>query len=91
MSSSPGKDERDWFRATHERWLDRRLRKQEEPDYRDEWWGAQCGACRYWVPLSGIFGDDYGGCTNPNSPRDGCVQFEHDGCDEFAPQDESAP
>lgn len=34
--------------------------------------------------LTGILGSDYGGCTNP-SVRDGVVQFEHDGCDAFAP------
>jgi len=80
-------EERQWFRETHERWLERRNRRQEDGDYRDEWWGEQCGACRWWVPLSGVFADDYGACTNPASPRDGLVQFEHDGCDAFEPVD----
>jgi len=71
--------------ATHSRWRERRLRKTEDPAYLDEWYAQQCGGCRFWMPLTGILGSDYGGCTNPVSVRDGVVQFEHDGCDAFAP------
>ena len=70
---------------THQRWMARRNRRQEAPDYKEEWWGQRCGHCRYWVPLSGALGSDYGACTNDRSPFDGHVQFEHDGCDEFQP------
>lgn len=73
--------------ATHERWLARRNRRQEDPSYQDEWYAEQCGHCRFWVPLSGALGADYGACTNQQSPFDGRVQFEHDGCDEFEAAD----
>jgi hypothetical protein len=33
--------------AVHERWMRRRNRKQEAPDYRDEWWSQQCGMCAF--------------------------------------------
>ena len=68
---------------THKRWLDQRNRKQEAVDYRDEWWAEQCGRCRFWVPVSGALGHDYGACTNRFSPFDGRVRFEHDGCESF--------
>jgi hypothetical protein len=45
----------------------------------------RCGGCRFWIALTGVLGDDYGACTNPDSVRDGVVQFEHDGCGAFAP------
>ena len=70
---------------THQRWLDRRHRVQESPAYQEAWYGAQCGSCRYWVPLSGALGSDYGGCTNDRSEFDMRLMFEHDGCDDFAP------
>lgn len=73
--------------ASYQRWMDRRNRKQESPDYRDEWYAEQCGHCRFWVPLTGALGADWGVCTNPRSPFDGRVQFEHDGCDEFEPSE----
>jgi hypothetical protein len=60
-----------------------RDRCQERSDYRDEWRAEQYGRCRFWVPLSGTWGADYGACTNTASPRDSRVAFEHDGCDAF--------
>jgi hypothetical protein len=72
-------------RLTHERWVRRLNRDMADPDYRDEWYAEQCGGCVYWIPLSGVLGDDYGACANEASPRDGVVQFEHDGCEAFAP------
>ena len=69
--------------ATHQRWRERQLRSVDDPAYREEWYAAQCGGCYFWIALSGILGSDYGACTNPASPRDGMVQFEHDGCDAF--------
>ena len=72
----------------HARWMDQRNRWQESDAYRDEWYASQCGACRWWVPLSGALGLDYGGCTNARSAFDGRIRFEHDGCDEFQPADD---
>jgi hypothetical protein len=67
----------------HERWMMRRNRRQEDPDYRDEWWAQQCGMCRFWIALQPPLGHDFGVCTNPASQFDGRVQFEHDGCENF--------
>ena len=67
---------------THKRWMRMRNRVQEDKEnYRDIWGLQQCFNCRYFVPLSGAFQDDYGGCTNEKSPFDKHVMFEHDGCE----------
>ena len=51
-----------------------------------EIWGIQqCFNCCYFIPLSGAFQNDYGGCTNKKSPFDKQVMFEHDGCDFHEP------
>ncbi len=76
---------RDHLRTTHERWAGQRNRLVESDGYEDEWYAEQCGSCRYWIPLSGAFGSDYGGCSNPLSPFDKHVMFEHDGCKEHEP------
>jgi len=72
------------FKACHKRWMERRNRRAEAKDYRDMWLEEQCMFCRYFVPLTGVFGEDYGACSNAQSPSDGMVRFEHDGCSEFA-------
>jgi DUF3027 family protein len=69
--------------VTHERWMGLRNRQQEAPDYDESWWAEQCGACRFWLAVSGALGHDYGVCTNPAAPFDGKVRFEHDGCEQF--------
>ncbi|MBB5776909.1 DUF3027 domain-containing protein [Nonomuraea jabiensis] len=69
--------------AIHERWLAERHRRTEDPHYREEWYSEQCGACRFWFPLAGALGNDYGACANAASPFDGRIRFEHDGCDAF--------
>ena len=77
-------EDRSHFKACHERWMEKRNRKQEEPDYKDEWYGEQCGMCEYFIWLSGAFAEDYGTCSNSSSKFDGLVRFEHDGCDVFS-------
>lgn len=67
----------------HDRWMARRNRRQEDPEYRDEWYGAQCLHCRFWIPVVGVLGSDYGVCSNSVSAFDGHVRFEHDGCIDF--------
>jgi hypothetical protein len=67
----------------HERRRHRLNRRMDSPDYRDEWYGEQCLHCRFYVPLDGPLGEDYGACTNAVSPFDGRVMFEHDGCEAF--------
>jgi hypothetical protein len=69
--------------VVHRRWLTRRNRRQEDPDYSDDWYIEQCGRCQYWIPLAGTIGLDWGICTNEASPLDGRAAFEHDGCEQF--------
>jgi hypothetical protein len=69
----------------HRRWVQRRNRDTGSPDYREEWYGEQCLHCRFYVPLEGPLGADWGACTNATSPFDRQVMFEHDGCDAFEP------
>jgi hypothetical protein len=69
--------------ACHDRWMELRNRRQEEQSYKDEWYAEQCGSCRFFVPLQGLFSADWGGCSNAKSPFDGRVMFEHDGCEFF--------
>jgi hypothetical protein len=64
----------------HDRWIEKRNRKQEDPSYLDEWYDEQCGGCIYFIPLMGDLADDYGACSNPQSEFDGIIRFEHDGC-----------
>lgn len=43
-----------------------------------------CSAgCRYFMPLEGKHGMDWGVCTEPRSPRAGLLTFEHMGCQYF--------
>lgn len=71
----------------HERWLEKNCTPYGPPKRTDEvgkQWddGAllQCGGCMYYVPLEGSLGMDWGACSNPRSPQDGKVTFEHHGC-----------
>jgi hypothetical protein len=46
--------------------------------------GSDCSCgCRYFLPLEGKLGYDWGVCGNPKSPRFGLLTFEHQGCREF--------
>jgi hypothetical protein len=83
-----GENDEGHFRACFERWSKQANRRQDDPQYRDEWYAQQCGACRFYVRLSGLFADDWGCCSNQRSPFDGRVRFEHDGCDQFESDDD---
>jgi len=72
-------------RQISELWKDAADRKMDDPGYLESWWSSQCGGCRFWLPLSGRLGDDFGGCANRLSPRFMLVSFEHDGCDFYEP------
>ena len=76
--------------ATHRRWANAHQlnRKTSDPDYPDSWYFEQCGGCRYWVPLKGLLGSDWGACTNNESKFDCSLMFEHDGCDSFDAADD---
>jgi Protein of unknown function (DUF3027) len=78
MSSNGLVNDHQHRHATHQRWVKQRNRQPELE-------GPQCGMCRFWVPLAGPWGADWGACTNPASPRDGRAQFEHDGCHQHQP------
>lgn len=39
--------------------------------------------CRWFVPVEGMAGADYGVCTNPASHRCGLLTFEHQGCQHY--------
>lgn len=43
---------------------------------------CSCG-CRWYVPLRGQLGGDWGVCSNPQSHRAGLLTFEHQGCWSF--------
>ena len=77
-------DERVHTDRCHERWLSRRNRRMEDPEYRDQWRAEQCGRCCYWIMLAGTLATDWGVCSNSESEFDGIVRFEHDGCGAFA-------
>jgi len=67
----------------HQRW-DQKIalnRDQASEQYQDEWWAQQCGSCRFYCPLTGPLGSDWGACTSPDSPFDAQLRFEHDGCE----------
>jgi hypothetical protein len=86
------RDDEEHAKLCHERWMNRRDRRMEQPGYRDEWYSEQCGSCRFWIPLSGQLAVDYGACTNPRSIFDGYVRFEHDGCEAHeSAEDRSEP
>jgi len=49
----------------------------------DRWYGdCSCG-CKYYLPLEGKLGADWGVCHNPKSHRCGLLTFEHQGCQHF--------
>ncbi|MFD7874346.1 DUF3027 domain-containing protein [Streptomyces sp. NPDC059766] len=74
----------------HGRWLQLLHRSTGNPSYRDEWFDEQCGGCRFWIPLSGDLGLDWGACTHAASRFDGRVRFEHDGCEHFSVRDDGS-
>lgn len=73
--------------SCHDRWMERRNRKSEQEEFNEKWEFEQCFRCTYFLPLSGILGSDWGGCSNEKSPFDGRLMFEHDGCEEFELRD----
>jgi hypothetical protein len=71
--------------TTHQRWIANRYRDPGSPGFDwDKWAGKECMTCRFYIPLMGILGADYGACSNPDSPFDGSVRFEHDGCEAYS-------
>jgi hypothetical protein len=73
-------------KETHRRWVHKtnRLELWDTDEWREEWGFQQCGACRYFIHLTGYLINDWGICSNPESEFDGTAMFEHDGCEQFA-------
>jgi hypothetical protein len=71
------------FKACHERWMERLHHRFDDPNFKEEWSDQQCMDCKFFTPLTGVFVDDWGVCSNPASEFDGIVRFEHDGCDAY--------
>ncbi|RRD03103.1 DUF3027 domain-containing protein [Arachnia propionica] len=67
----------------HQRWIKRMNRGGDDPNYADSWAWEQCGGCCFWIPLAGVFGADWGVCSNPESQFDRVAMYEHDGCTDF--------
>lgn len=79
------KDDEKALDDAHERFVKRLyLNADGKAHFRQE----QCCWCRKFVPLSGPLGSDWGVCINDQSPRDGLLTFEHDGCDKHIPIDD---
>jgi hypothetical protein len=65
----------------------RRLQTDYEPYgtvSRDGESDCSCG-CRHFAKLAHEVGNDWGICSNPESPRAGLLTFEHQGCAAFSP------
>ena len=62
----------------------RRLNTDYEPFGKAEREGPDCsGGCCHFIKLAGDVGNDWGVCSNPESPRAGLLTFEHQGCAAF--------
>ena len=80
------KEDQKHTRETTQRWLSKIQKNREtaSPDYKEEWRSEQCFACQYYITLNGRLSKDWGACSNPASPFDGRVMFEHDGCEQYS-------
>ena len=64
----------------------RRLDTDYEPYGKAERDGSDCSCgCRHFVKLAGDVGNDWGVCSNPESPRSELLTFAHQGCPAFEP------
>lgn len=50
--------------SIHGRWIRDRNRGRDDQEYQESWGEEQCGGCRFWIPLAGRVGNDYGACSN---------------------------
>ena len=72
--------------ATHEQlWqITKKLPSDFEPygeRSRDDDYGPDCSVdCKWFLPVEGNLGLDWGTCFNSDSPRAGLLTFEHQGC-----------
>lgn len=57
-------------------------------DSKQEWLPDCSTGCKWFFPLEGRLGLDWGVCANPLSHRAGLLTFEHQGCPKFEGGDE---
>jgi hypothetical protein len=50
------------------------VKRWEDPD--KDYPDCSCG-CKFFLKLQGEFGNDWGICSNPKSPRKGLLTWEH--------------
>lgn len=51
---------------------------------REDDYGPDCShGCKFFMPLEGDLGLDWGVCVNHQGPRKGMLTFEHQGCKFF--------
>lgn len=75
-------------KVTHKRWATRFLLPERPADNVFEDGNTivkQCDICRFYLRLKYL---DWGVCSNPASPFDGRLIFEHDGCDDIEYKDD---
>jgi len=85
-SEAPSKLDRAHLDSCHERRIQRRQNLAPDADFDTlppSWFADQCGGCRYFIPMTGLFSSDWGVCSQRTAVKDGQVVFEHDGCDQF--------
>jgi hypothetical protein len=73
-----------------ERHLDETTRRWTADFDDSQWRDEQCGRCRFWIPLSGNWGSEWGACSNAASPHDRRATFEYDACAAYEPGPEWA-
>jgi hypothetical protein len=61
------------LKKAEERWI-----KRSYTDRRQD--AFQCGGCKFFAAV----GTDFGICWNEKSNLDGCITFEHGGCDQHS-------
>ncbi len=49
------------------------------------------GGCRFFIPITGRLGSDWGVCANPKGPRFGLLTFEHQAGQKCFEQSETEP
>jgi hypothetical protein len=77
-------DDREHANQTHYRWhqlnTDEGIKAYIQGKD-DQAMALECFACQYYVFLQGKFSKDWGVCSNPASPYDRHLMYEHHGCE----------
>lgn len=68
---------------THYRWVELVGTNHNRRDVNEEANERPCVLCEFYIELTGSLGNDWGVCSNADSPFDARLMFEHDGCEYF--------